>query len=273
MNELSLCFKNLENMDVSDSIRKSHFVDTLTDSLFSISNQLNTTFSKTDHTDYIKSFLSDESNREFLSSEFIDENKFLDSFIRELNERVFEFLGIDISSKKIIFQDFPSKDIIKKIYYASYLNVVLKQDLIIKVLYTIFSYITSKQLEQIENVLGRKIEKKYSKLISKKYKLRNTNYIMDLNEIITCKEDISKIILNTNLFEKHLQNGIYYTDSMPIDYTYEIFFRQASRDEIDTLFRNLFKYDENLSNCINNIEVYAINRNFDIRRYGDGRGN
>lgn len=271
MNNMDTYFKNNANTDYIDQVNKSHFVNKLTDSLFSISNQFNSTFSNSDPEDYIKSFLNDDVVKDFLNSDFIDEFKFFEWLNNEINERIFEFLGIDLKSKELIFTDLNPKEKFIKVYYNIYLNVAVKQQFIVDTFYKIFSYITAKQLEMLEKAIGKSITKNHSKLISKKFKLKSTNYVMDLSEILKDKESIKNIIYNTNLFDKHLQNAVYYKDDMPKQYIYEIFIRNSSRDEMVLFFENVFKFDDNLPICINNIEVYAITNNFEIRRYGDGR--
>lgn len=271
MNNIDTFFKNIDNIDYIDQVNKSHFINTLTDFLFSISNQLNSTFSCPDPEDYIKSFLSDDVIKDFLNSDYIDEFKFFEWLNNELNDRIFEFLGIDVKSKEIVFSDLNPKEKFTKVYYSIYLNVGANQHFIVDTLYKTFSYLTSKQLEILEKALNRNISKKHSKLISKKFKLKNTNYVMDLSEILTSKEDLKNIIQNTNFFDKHLTNSVYYKDDIPKQYLYEILIRNSSKDEICLFFDNIFKFDDNLPICINNIEVHAININFDVRRYGDGR--
>lgn len=271
MNNIEVCFTNNANLDYIDQINKSHFINKLTDSLFSISNQFNSTFSNSDPEDYIKSFLDDDVVKDFLNSNFIDEFKFFDWLNEEISERIFEFFGIDLKNKELIFSDLNPKEKFIKVYYNIYINIAVKQQFIVDIFYKIFSYITGKQLEVLEKAIGKTINKTHSKLISKKFKLKSTNYVMDLSEILDKKENIKSIIYRTNLFDKHLQNAIYFKDNMQKQYIYEIFIRNSSKDEMALFFDNIFKFDDNLPICINNIEVYAINNNFDVRRYGDGR--
>lgn len=268
MQDIYLCFKNNDNMDHIDIVNKTHFVNSLTDMLFNISYQLSSSFSKSDREDYLKNFFTDPIINQFIHSEFIDNSLFVEWLINELNNKFFEFFGIDIKSKELVYQELSKNEIIANIYYESYLKIGLNQSFIIKILYNIFSYLTTKQVENIENILSKKIEKRESKSISKKFKIKSNNYVMDLREIIKDAKTMKELILNTNLFDKHLQNTIYYNDEIKKDYLYEIFIRNSSKYEIATLFENLFKFEENIDICINNVEVYAISRNFELNRYG-----
>lgn len=271
MQDIYLCFKNLENMDHIDSVNKTHFLNSLIDMLFNISYQLSSTFTKSDREDYLKNFFSDPIVMQFIHSDYVETSLFIEWLSNELNNKFIEFLGVDVKAKDIIYQDLTLNEKIANIYYETYLKIGLNQSFIVKILYNIFSYLTPKQVENIENILGKKIEKKDSKSISKKFKLKSNNYVMDLREIIIDSKTMKEIILNTNLFDKHLQNTIYYNDDIKKQYLYEIFIRNASKYEIASLFENLFKFKENIDICINNIEVYAISNNFEVRRYGDGK--
>lgn len=270
MQDICLCFKNVENMDMVDQVNKSHFYNTLTECLFNVSQQLNSTFSTLDKSDHIKDFFNDDVNKEIMTSDFFDMNIFKEFLIIELNKLYIEFLGVDVLNKKYVFDNFDLDEQFSKVFYAMYLSVAVKQSLIVKVLYNIFSNLNSNQIHKLENILGRSIEKEHiSNKEAKKLNLRSTNYILDLNSIIKTNEDLSKIILNTNLFRKHLDNTMYYSDEIPTNYTYEVLFKEASDYEIEMLFNSLFKSEDNIQICINNIQVYGIQHSFEIFRYGD----
>lgn len=265
-----LCLKNQENITADYSVIQSAFLDNLYDSLNGLRKQFNLTFQNYDMEDYVKSFFLDENNKIFISSDFIDENQFYHTLIDTFEEYFNIFLGISLKDKENDIDGSLSViDKFNKIYYNSYLNLVLTQRFIEQIFYLSFSNLTSKQISQIESLLNKKIDRTETKKISKKYKLKSNNYIMDLQSILSNKEAVVNIIKNTSIFDKNLFNMIYYKEDIPKNYVYELIIRLSSKYDLESLFKNLLKNDENVNILINRIEVYAINKNFSYNIYDE----
>lgn len=265
-----LCLKNQENITTDYSVMQSAFLDNLYDSLNGLRKQFNLTFQNYDMEDYVKSFFLDENNKIFISSEFIDENQFYHTLIDTFEEYFNIFLGISLKDKEDDIDGSLSViDKFNKIYYNSYLNLVLTQRFIEQIFYLSFSNLTSRQISQIESLLNKKIDRTETKKISKKYKLKSNNYIMDLQSILINKESVVDIIKNTSIFDKNLFNMIYYKEDMPKNYVYELIIRLSSKYDLESLFKNLLKNDENLNILINRVEVYAMNKNFSYNIYDE----
>ena len=265
-----LCLKNQENITADYSVIQSAFLDNLYDSLNGLRKQFNLTFQNYDMEDYVKSFFLDENNKTFISSDFIDENQFYHTLIDTFEEYFNIFLGISLKDKENDIDGSLSViDKFNKIYYNSYLNLVLTQRFIEQIFYLSFSNLTSKQISQIESLLNKKIDRTETKKISKKYKLKSNNYIMDLQSILSNKEAVVNIIKNTSIFDKNLFNMIYYKEDIPKNYVYELIIRLSSKYDLESLFKNLLKNDENVNILINRIEVYAINKNFSYNIYDE----
>lgn len=265
-----LCLKNQENITTDYSVMQSAFLDNLYDSLNGLRKQFNLTFQNYDMEDYVKSFFLDENNKIFISSDFIDENQFYHTLIDTFEEYFNIFLGISLKDKENDIDG--SLSVIEKfnkIYYNSYLNLVLTQRFIEQIFYLSFSNLTSRQISQIESLLNKKIDRTETKKISKKYKLKSNNYIMDLQSILINKESVVDIIKNTSIFDKNLFNMIYYKEDMPKNYVYELIIRLSSKYDLESLFKNLLKNDENLNILINRVEVYAMNKNFSYNIYDE----
>lgn len=265
-----LCLKNQENITTDYSVMQSAFLDNLYDSLNGLRKQFNLTFQNYDMEDYVKSFFLDENNKIFISSDFIDENQFYHTLIDTFEEYFNIFLGISLKDKENDIDGSLSViDKFNKIYYNSYLNLVLTQRFIEQIFYLSFSNLTSRQISQIESLLNKKIDRTETKKISKRYKLKSNNYIMDLQSILINKESVVDIIKNTSIFDKNLFNMIYYKEDMPKNYIYELIIRLSSKYDLESLFKNLLKNDENLNILINRVEVYAMNKNFSYNIYDE----
>lgn len=265
-----LCLKNQENITTDYSVMQSAFLDNLYDSLNGLRKQFNLTFQNYDMEDYVKSFFLDENNKIFISSDFIDENQFYHTLIDTFEEYFNIFLGISLKDKEDDIDGSLSViDKFNKIYYNSYLNLVLTQRFIEQIFYLSFSNLTSRQISQIESLLNKKIDRTETKKISKRYKLKSNNYIMDLQSILINKESVVDIIKNTSIFDKNLFNMIYYKEDMPKNYIYELIIRLSSKYDLESLFKNLLKNDENLNILINRVEVYAMNKNFSYNIYDE----
>lgn len=265
-----LCLKNQENITTDYSVMQSAFLDNLYDSLNGLRKQFNLTFQNYDMEDYVKSFFLDENNKIFISSDFIDENQFYHTLIDTFEEYFNIFLGISLKDKENDIDGSLSViDKFNKIYYNSYLNLVLTQRFIEQIFYLSFSNLTSRQISQIESLLNKKIDRTETKKISKRYKLKSNNYIMDLQSILINKESVVDIIKNTSIFDKNLFNMIYYKEDMPKNYVYELIIRLSSKYDLESLFKNLLKNDENLNILINRVEVYAMNKNFSYNIYDE----
>ena len=265
-----LCLKNQENITTDYSVIQSAFLDNLYDSLNGLRKQFNLTFQNYDMEDYVKSFFLDENNKIFISSDFIDENQFYHTLIDTFEEYFNIFLGISLKDKENDIDG--SLSVIEKfnkIYYNSYLNLVLTQRFIEQIFYLSFSNLTSRQISQIESLLNKKLDRTETKKISKRYKLKSNNYIMDLQSILINKESVVDIIKNTSIFDKNLFNMIYYKEDMPKNYVYELIIRLSSKYDLESLFKNLLKNDENLNILINRVEVYAMNKNFSYNIYDE----
>lgn len=265
-----LCLKNQENITTDYSVMQSAFLDNLYDLLNGLRKQFNLTFQNYDMEDYVKSFFLDENNKIFISSDFIDENQFYHTLIDTFEEYFNIFLGISLKDKENDIDGSLSViDKFNKIYYNSYLNLVLTQRFIEQIFYLSFSNLTSRQISQIESLLNKKIDRTETKKISKRYKLKSNNYIMDLQSILINKESVVDIIKNTSIFDKNLFNMIYYKEDMPKNYVYELIIRLSSKYDLESLFKNLLKNDENLNILINRVEVYAMNKNFSYNIYDE----
>lgn len=261
------CLVNMDNIPVDIELCKNYFENKLFDSLNYIKKQFASSFSNYDKENYIIELFKDDMCKKFLDSGFIDLNLFMKFLCEFINDNFKNFYGLDLSLKEDLFPEFNETSLFYSFYFPSYKNIILTQDDIVKWLYNVFVFLTPKQVSNIEEAIGSKIEKS-NKDISKKIKIKSTNYIMELRNILNKKENIEKIINKTQLFGRHLQNAIYYDDDMPKDIVYEIFIRNASKPEIVSLMTNLFKIDENIDICLNRIEVYGLTNDFKFKRYG-----
>lgn len=260
--KISSCLINQENIPCEICELQTSFVNNFFDTLDSIRRQFVLTFQNYDKTNYINEFLSDEDNKEFLNSEYIDYNLFFKIFEEELYKYFNNILGFDLLSKSIAFSECKPEITSFVILYNSYKSIVLNQSFIIEIIYKLFSSLSTKQIENIEKLLNKKIQKTTPKSVLKKFKIKSNNYILDIKNVTSNKNELSTIILNTNLFGKHLQNTIYENETTQINYLFECFIRLSSKYEIDNLFKYLLKNDVNFDILINKVEVYAFEQKF-----------
>lgn len=273
------------NIDADDSRNVNYLSDLLFDCEENIKKQFLLTIKCDDKIDYLKEFIFDDVFVQLIDSEYIDKNMFFQTVINFLDNCFYDFLNVRISDNIIInTNDYSPEQIFVHIYYALYKKVILDQSFITELIYNSFSYLNSKQIENVEHVLNKSIQKFHNKAISKKYKLKSTNYILDLNEIFSNNEDIYKIIMETDIFLKYgsimkqkdlediLSEDITISDldSNNIEYynndiLYNLFYKNLSKYNIRDIFMHLLKYDESLAILINQVEVLALQRSFEVK--------
>lgn len=256
-----------EEIAISDAIDLQHINsldELLCDCLSGIEKQFSLTIRSTDKEDYIKTLLHCDSIKYLTERNILSYNKFIQKLKLELNSYFEKFFGINFSSKVDDLLLTNSDFFFANIYYRAYRDIILTQSFLVFILHKIFSNIPSKLIQDIESTLNIKITKFNNKNLSKKFKIKSTNYILDMSNIIKNVDDLSKLILNTTLFSKHLYKSLYGTVDIVVmrNYLYEIFFSNASLYEVDSLFRTILKLDNSVGILLNMVEVYALEKEF-----------
>lgn len=275
------------NVDADNSRNINYLSDLLFDCEENIKKQFLLTIKCDDKIDYMKEFLFDDIFIQLIDTEYIDKNLFFQHVINFLDNCFYEFLNVRISDNLIIDEDYYSpEEVFVYVYYYLYKKFIIDQTFIVWVMYNSFSYLTSKQIENVEKVLNKSIEKFHNKALSKKYKLKSTNYILDLNEIFSNNEDVYKVIMDTDIFLKYgnikknvdledlilddVNSEISAFEDTELFYSgyeqriYNLFYKNLSKYNIRDIFMHLLKYDESLAILINQIEVYAIQKSFEV---------
>lgn len=247
---------------------QTQFLSFYEECLDAIKIQFYKTIGSHDREDYIKTLFSENFTKQFLQSNYIDQNLFYTDFLEELNKYFKDFLSIDLASKESSSEGLTPMERFTKYYYASYISIVLKQALIYDAFYLIFSNFSAENMKAVEKALNRTIEPEVSKKINKKYNIDKNNYVLSLSKIIRNKEELIQVVKETNLFESNLSKLFYMPspfDKEPksSDLLFDTFFHNASKYDIIGLFTNLFKEDLNYENFVLKLEVRALSGNKD----------
>lgn len=272
---------NKENADAEIESRINYVNDLLFEIESNIRKQFLLTMKSNDKIDHIRELISDEVLAGLANDGLIDE----DAFTKALEDFIYACFKTYINIDDYYLRNL-SADYSEKIWwYYLYYFTILSQDALCNLIYSRFYELNSKQIAEIENVIGRKIEKFHNKALSKKFNLKSTNYVLDLNNIFKTRDDLINVILKTNIFIKNTENvaesslfkNLLEEDEFELfdynfdtnDYKVDIFkeFKYFSKDVLAEFVSHIVRDDECLGNLVNMVEVLAITNKFENNFY------